>query len=185
MRVDGFRFDLATRLARHRGEFDPQAAFFDIIAQDPVLCRVKLIAEPWDLGEPDSYAVGRFPAPWSEWNDRYRDTVRDFWRGSTHALPDFATRIAGSSDLYGPARRRPTASINFITAHDGFTLRDLVSYTASTTRPTARTTGTEPPTTGHGTAAPKALPATRESWRCAPASPARCWPRCCCPAGSR
>jgi glycogen debranching enzyme GlgX len=99
-----------------------------IIAQDPVLCQVKLIAEPWDVGQPDSYSVGRFPAGWSEWNGRYRDTVRDFWRGSNGVLPDFATRIAGSSDLYGPARRRPSASINFITAHDGFTLRDLVSY---------------------------------------------------------
>jgi len=128
MHVDGFRFDLATTLARQRGEFDPQAAFFGIVAQDPVLCRVKLIAEPWDVGQPDSYSAGRFPAGWSEWNGRYRDTVRDFWRGSKHALPDLATRIAGSSDLYGPARRRPAASINFITAHDGFTLRDLVSY---------------------------------------------------------
>jgi isoamylase len=114
MHVDGFRFDLATTLTRQRGAFDPKAAFFGIVAQDPVICQVKLIAEPWDVGQPDSYSVGRFPAGWSEWNGRYRDT-------------DFATRIAGSSDLYGPARR-PTASINFTTAHDGFTLRDLVSY---------------------------------------------------------
>jgi len=128
MHVDGFRFDLATTLARERNTFDRLAAFFDIVAQDPVLSRVKLIAEPWDVGQPDSYSVGRFPALWSEWNGRYRDTVRDFWRGSKHALPDFATRIAGSSDLYGAARRRPSASINFITAHDGFTLHDLVSY---------------------------------------------------------
>ena len=128
MHVDGFRFDLAPTLARQQGAFDPHAAFFAIVAQDPVIGQVKLIAEPWDVGQPDSYSVGRFPAGWSEWNDRYRDTVRDFWRGSKHALPDFATRIAGSSDLYGPARRLPTASINFITAHDGFTLRDLVSY---------------------------------------------------------
>jgi isoamylase len=127
MHVDGFRFDLATTLARPRGSFDPRAAFFDILAQDPVICQAKLIAEPWDIGQPDSYSVGRFPAGWSEWNGRYRDAVRDFWRGE-HALADFATRIAGSSDLYGPARRRPTASINFITCHDGFTLRDLVSY---------------------------------------------------------
>jgi isoamylase len=84
--------------------------------------------EPWDVGQPDSYSLGRFPAPWSEWNDHYRDTVRDFWRGRDAVLADFATRIAGSSDLYGPAPRRPTASINFTTAHDGFTLRDLVSY---------------------------------------------------------
>jgi isoamylase len=127
MHVDGFRFDLATTLGRERGDFDRLAAFFDIVAQDPVICQVKLIAEPWDVGQPDSYSVGQFPAGWSEWNGRYRDTVRDFWRGE-HVLPDFATRIAGSSDLYGPARRRPSASINFITAHDGFTLRDLVSY---------------------------------------------------------
>jgi len=127
MHVDGFRFDLATTLARDRGAFDRLAAFFGVVAQDPVLCQVKLIAEPWDIGQPDSYSVGRFPAPWSEWNGRYRDTIRDFWRGGKHVLPDFATRIAGSSDLYGPARR-PSASINFITCHDGFTLRDLVSY---------------------------------------------------------
>ena len=128
MHVDGFRFDLATTLARQHGEFDQQAAFFSILAQDPVIGQVKLIAGPWDIGQPDSYSVGRFPAGWSEWNDRYRDTVRGFWRGRDAVLPDFATRIAGSSDLYGPARRRPTASINFITAHDGFTLRDLISY---------------------------------------------------------
>jgi len=128
MHVDGFRFDLATTLAREHGNFDRLAAFFDIIGQDPVISRAKLIAEPWDIGQPDSYGVGKFPALWSEWNGRYRDTVRDFWRGTDGMLPDFATRIAGSSDLYGAARRRPDASINFITAHDGFTLRDLVSY---------------------------------------------------------
>ena len=128
MHVDGFRFDLATTLARARGDFDRLAAFFDIVAQDPVISQVKLIAEPWDIGQPDSYSAGRFPPLWSEWNSRYRDTVRDFWRGGDGVLPDFATRIAGSSDLYGAAQRRPSASINFITAHDGFTLRDLVSY---------------------------------------------------------
>jgi isoamylase len=127
MHVDGFRFDLAATLAREQGDFDRLAAFFDIVAQDPVISEVKLIAEPWDVGQPDSYAVGRFPPLWREWNGRYRDTVRDFWRGTDGALPDFATRIAGSADLYGPTRRR-SASINFITAHDGFTLRDLVSY---------------------------------------------------------
>ena len=128
MHVDGFRFDLATTLARARGNFDRLAAFFDIVAQDPVISQVKLIAEPWDIGQPDSYSVGRFPPLWSEWNGRYRDTVRDFWRGRDGVLPDFATRVAGSSDLYAAARRRPSASINFIAAHDGFTLRDLVSY---------------------------------------------------------
>ena len=128
MHVDGFRFDLATSLGREHGQFDPLAAFFKIVGQDPVLARAKLIAEPWDISQPDSYSMGRFPARWSEWNGRYRDTVRDFWRGRGDALPDFATRIAGSADLYEAAGRRPTASINFVTAHDGFTLRDLVSY---------------------------------------------------------
>jgi len=128
MHVDGFRFDLATTIGRSRGQFDPAAAIFKIIGQDPVLARAKLIAEPWDIGQPDSYALGRFPAPWSEWNGRYRDSVRDFWRGREDALPDFVTRIAGSADLYQAAGRRPTASINFVTAHDGFTVRDLVSY---------------------------------------------------------
>ncbi len=127
MHVDGFRFDLATTLARERGNFHRMATFFDIVAQDPVISRIKLIAEPWDVGQMDSYSVGRFPALWREWNGRYRDTVRDFWRGAGGVLPDFATRISGSSDLYGAAHR-PTSSINFVTAHDGFTLRDLVSY---------------------------------------------------------
>ncbi len=128
MHVDGFRFDLATTLARERGDFERLAAFFGVVAQDPVISQVKLIAEPWDVGQPDSYSVGRFPALWREWNGPYRDTVRDFWRGSDGVLPDFATRVAGSSDLYGATRSRPSASINFITAHDGFTLRDLVSH---------------------------------------------------------
>ena len=128
MHVDGFRFDLATTLGRSGGDFDPLGAFFKIVGQDPFLARAKLIAEPWDIGQPDSYAVGRFPARWSEWNGRYRDTVRDFWRGREDALPDFVTRIAGSADLYQAADRKPTAAINFVTAHDGFTLRDLVSY---------------------------------------------------------
>ena len=128
MHVDGFRFDLAVTLAREHGGFDRVSAFFDLVSQDPVVSRVKLIAEPWDVGQPDSYDVGCFPALWSEWNGRYRDTVRDFWRGLAGTLPDLATRITGSADLYGPSRRRPNASINFVTCHDGFTLRDLVSY---------------------------------------------------------
>jgi len=128
MHVDGFRFDLAVTLAREHGAFDRVAAFFDLVSQDPVVSRVKLIAEPWDVGQPDSYDLGDFPASWSEWNGRYRDTVRDFWRGRDGALPDLATRLTGSADLYGPSRRRPNASINFVTSHDGFTLRDLVSY---------------------------------------------------------
>ena len=124
--VDGFRFDLAPALARAPEDFSRGSAFFQLIHQDPVLSRVKLIAEPWDLGQ-GGYQLGNFPAPWREWNGAYRDTVRDFWRG--HAgLAAFATRFTGSSDLFGAGRRQPTASINFVTAHDGFTLRDLVSY---------------------------------------------------------
>jgi isoamylase len=130
MHVDGFRFDLAVTLAREHGGFDRVSAFFDLVSQDPVVSRVKLIAEPWDVGQPDSYDLGKFPALWSEWNGRYRDTVRDFWRGTAGTLPDLATRLTGSADLYGPSRRRPNASINFVTSHDGFTMRDLVSYQA-------------------------------------------------------
>jgi len=128
MHVDGFRFDLAVTLGRDHGRFDRIAAFFDLVSQDPIVSRVKLIAEPWDFGQSDSYDVGRFPALWSEWNGRFRDTTRDFWRGRPGTLPDMATRLTGSADLYGPSERRPNASINFITCHDGFTLRDLVSY---------------------------------------------------------
>ena len=128
MHVDGFRFDLAASLARDHGAFDGVSAFFALVAQDPSISRVKLIAEPWDVGQPDSYNLGRFPSLWSEWNGKYRDSVRDFWRGVDGTLPEVATRLTGSSDLYGPSRRRPNASINFVTCHDGFTLRDLVSY---------------------------------------------------------
>ncbi len=124
--VDGFRFDLAPALAREQSEVDPGAAFFDLIHQDPVLSQVKLIAEPWDVG-PGGYQVGNFPARWREWNGPYRDIMRDFWRGRA-SLADFAQRFSGSSDLYATGRRGPTASINFVTAHDGFTLADLVSY---------------------------------------------------------
>ena len=127
MHVDGFRFDLASALARELHAVDRLSSFFDLIHQDPVVSRVKLIAEPWDVGE-GGYQVGNFPSLWSEWNDRYRDGVRDYWRGWDESLADFAFRFTGSSDLYGSSKRRPTASINFITAHDGFTLADLVSY---------------------------------------------------------
>jgi glycogen operon protein len=127
MRVDGFRFDLASTLARELHEVDKLGAFFDIIHQDPVLSQVKLIAEPWDLGE-GGYQVGNFPALWSEWNGKYRDSVRRFWKGDGGMVSEFATRISGSSDLYEWSGRRPHASINFITCHDGFTLHDLVSY---------------------------------------------------------
>ena len=127
MHVDGFRFDLASALAREIFEVDRLSAFFDIIHQDPVLSQVKLIAEPWDVGE-GGYQVGNFPPKWSEWNADYRDTMRDFWRGEHARLSTFAKRFTGSSDLYRSDTRRPTASINFITCHDGFTLSDLVSY---------------------------------------------------------
>ena len=127
MHVDGFRFDLAATLARELHDVDRLSAFFDVIQQDPFISQVKLIAEPWDVGE-GGYQVGNFPPLWSEWNGKYRDVVRDFWRGTDQTLDDFATRLTGSSDLYATTGRAPSASINFITAHDGFPLRDLVSY---------------------------------------------------------
>ena len=127
MHVDGFRFDLASTLARELHAVDRLGAFFDILLQDPVLSQVKLIAEPWDLGE-GGYQVGNFPAGWAEWNDRYRDTMRAYWKGDGGLIGEFARRLTGSSDLYEHSGRKPYASINFITAHDGFTLQDLVSY---------------------------------------------------------
>ena len=127
MHVDGFRFDLASALARELHDVDRLSAFFDLIQQDPIVSQVKLIAEPWDVGE-GGYQVGNFPPLWSEWNGKYRDTVRDFWRGTDQTLAEFAYRFTGSSDLYEGTARRPYASINFVTAHDGFTLKDLVSY---------------------------------------------------------
>jgi isoamylase len=127
MHVDGFRFDLASALARELYEVDRLGAFFDIVHQDPILSQVKLIAEPWDLGE-GGYQVGNFPVLWTEWNGKYRDTVRRFWRGDGGVVSELATRLAGSSDLYASSGRRPYASVNFVTAHDGFTLEDLVSY---------------------------------------------------------
>ena len=127
MHVDGFRFDLASTLARELYEVDRLGAFFDIIHQDPVLSQVKLIAEPWDLGE-GGYQVGNFPVHWTEWNGKYRDAVRAFWKGDCHISSELATRLAGSSDLYARSCRKPHASINFVTCHDGFTLQDLVSY---------------------------------------------------------
>jgi isoamylase len=127
MHVDGFRFDLASALARELHEVDRLGTFFDTIRQDPVVSQVKLIAEPWDLGE-GGYQVGNFPAGWAEWNDKYRDTMRAYWKGDGGLIGEFAQRLTGSSDLYEPGRRRPHASINFVTAHDGFTLHDLVTY---------------------------------------------------------
>ena len=125
--VDGFRFDLASTLARQFYEVDRLSAFFDLVHQDPVVSQVKLIAEPWDVGE-GGYQVGNFPPVWSEWNGRFRDTIRDHWRGEPHTVPELASRLTGSADLYSDETRSPVASINFVTAHDGFTLRDLVSY---------------------------------------------------------
>ncbi|MFZ3269141.1 MAG: glycogen debranching protein GlgX, partial [Mycobacterium sp.] len=127
MHVDGFRFDLASTLAREFYDVDRLSAFFDLVQQDPVVSQVKLIAEPWDIGE-GGYQVGNFPGLWTEWNGKYRDTVRDYWRGEPATLGEFASRLTGSSDLYEATGRRPGASINFVTAHDGFTLNDLVSY---------------------------------------------------------
>ena len=127
MHVDGFRFDLASTLAREFYDVDRLSAFFDLVQQDPVISQVKLIAEPWDIGE-GGYQVGNFPGLWTEWNGKYRDTVRDYWRGEPAALGEFASRLTGSSDLYEATGRRPAASINFVTCHDGFSLADLVSY---------------------------------------------------------
>ncbi|MFF0579021.1 glycogen debranching protein GlgX [Streptosporangium saharense] len=127
MHVDGFRFDLASALARELHDVDRLSAFFDLIQQDPVISQAKLIAEPWDVG-PGGYQVGNFPPLWTEWNGKYRDSVRDFWRGNGSALPELASRLTGSADLYATSGRRPVASINFVTCHDGFPLTDLVSY---------------------------------------------------------
>jgi isoamylase len=127
MHVDGFRFDLAATLAREFYDVDRLSSFFELVQQDPTVSQVKLIAEPWDIG-PGGYQVGNFPPQWTEWNGKYRDTVRDFWRGEASTLGEFAARLTGSADLYEHSARRPVASINFVTAHDGFTLRDLVSY---------------------------------------------------------
>ena len=127
MHVDGFRFDLASTLAREFYDVDKLSAFFELVQQDPTVSQVKLIAEPWDVG-PGGYQVGNFPPQWTEWNGKYRDTVRDYWRGEPATLDEFAYRLTGSADLYEHTGRRPVASINFVVAHDGFTLRDLVSY---------------------------------------------------------
>src|SRR5699024_1631940 len=127
MHVDGFRFDLASALARELHAVYRLATFFDLVHQDPVVSQVKLIDEPWDVGE-GGYQVGNFPSLWTEWNGQYRDTVRDFWRSEPATLGEFASRLTGSSELYAHTGRRPTASINFVTCHGGFVVRDLVSY---------------------------------------------------------
>jgi glycogen operon protein len=177
MHVDGFRFDLASALARELYEVNRLGRFFDIIKQDPVISQVKLIAEPWDLAE-GGYQVGNFPLGWAEWNGKHRDTVRRFWRGDAGQLPDLAYRLAGSSDLYENEERSPHASINFVTCHDGFTLRDLVSYerkhneangdeNGNTTRPTATRTAMAPTPTTLAVGAPRARPRPYTSSNCA------------------
>jgi isoamylase len=176
MHVDGFRFDLAATLGRSESDFDRYSSFLEAIAQDPVLAEVKLIAEPWDVGW-GGFELGQFPAGWSEWNGRYRDTVRDYWRAQEGTLPDFATRLSGSRDLFGHGGRRPTASVNIATVHDGFTLADLVSYDASTTRPMGRPTTTATTTTAVGTAASRGRPTIRRCSSCARASDATSWRR--------
>ena len=152
--VDGFRFDLASALAREFYEVDRLSAFFDTIHQDPVLSQVKLIAEPWDVG-PGGYQVGNFPVLWAEWNGIYRDTMRDFWRAQAN-VAQFASRFTGSSDLYQSDGRQPFASINFVTAHDGFTLRDLVSYNEKHNEANGEGTRTAPTTTAPGTTVSRA-----------------------------
>ena len=125
--MDGFRFDLASTLGREEHFVERSATFFDILLQDPIVSQVKLIAEPWDVGE-GGYMVGNFPAPWSEWNGKYRDCIRRYWKGDNDTIAEFAYRLTGSPDLYEHQGKKPYASINFVTAHDGFTLNDLVSY---------------------------------------------------------
>ncbi len=184
MHVDGFRFDLAATLARELHDVDRLAAFFDIIHQDPVISQVKLIAEPWDVGS-GGYQVGNFPVLWAEWNGKYRDTVRRYWKGDEGQLSDLGYRLTGSSDLYQHDGRRPYASINFVTAHDGFTLEDLVSYNDKHNRPTAKTIRTAPTITTPGTWASRDQPTIQKSCRRANARSAICWQRCCCRKASR
>ena len=184
MHVDGFRFDLAPTLGRQEGGFAQVSAFFDLVAQDPVVSQVKLVAEPWDVGQADSYDLGRFPPLWREWNGRYRDSMRDFWRSHPVGLQEFATRFCGSADLYAGARRRPTASVNLITVHDGFTLRDLVSYNDKHNE----ANGEVQPRRDHGQPVLELRRGgpdrgRRTSRPCGPGSPGPCSPPCCCPSG--
>ena len=178
MHVDGFRFDLASALARELHDVDRLSAFFDLVQQDPVVSQVKLIAEPWDVGE-GGYQVGNFPPLWSEWNGKYRDTVRDFWRGQPATLPEFASRLTGSSDLYETSGRRPVASINFVTCHDGFTLADLVSYDHKHNEANGEggADGSDDNRSWNcGAEGPDR--ATRPCSSCGPGSGATSWPRC-------
>jgi isoamylase len=192
MHVDGFRFDLASTLAREFYDVDRLSAFFDLVQQDPVVSQVKLIAEPWDIGE-GGYQVGNFPGLWTEWNGKYRDTVRDYWRGEPATLGEFASRLTGSSDLYEATGRRPSASINFVTCHDGFTLADLVSYNEKHNEANGEDNrdgenhnrswncGVEGPTDDPEILAlrhqqMRNIMATRRSWPCATSRCATSWP---------
>ena len=185
MHVDGFRFDLASALAREFHEVDRLAAFFDLVNQDPVVSQVKLIAEPWDVGD-GGYQVGGFPPLWTEWNGKYRDTVRDFWRGEPASLGEFASRFTGSSDLYEIDGRRPDRVDQLRHRARRVHARPTWSPTTrSTTTPTARTTATARATTGPGTAASRARPTTRRSSRCASGRSATSSPPCCSPRACR
>ena len=183
MHVDGFRFDLTPALTRTGHDVDLDGHFISAVNQDPVLRHVKLIAEPWDASM-DGYLVGRFPPPWCEWNDKYRDTVRDFWRLESGGIRDIASRLSGSSDLYADDGRSPYASVNFVTAHDGFTLRDLVSYDQQAQRGQPRG---QP---GRQRQQPLVELRCRgrdrrpgRSSRCGTSRPPTCWRRCACPPG--
>ena len=171
MHVDGFRFDLASTLAREFYDVDRLSAFFELVQQDPTVSQVKLIAEPWDVG-PGGYQVGNFPPQWTEWNGKYRDTVRDYWRGEPATLDEFASRLTGSADLYEHTARRPSRRSTSSPPTTGSRCGTWCPTTRSTTRPTARTTTTARATTGRGTAAWRARPTIRRSTRCGPASSA-------------
>ena len=181
MHVDGFRFDLAATLAREFYDVDRLSTFFELVQQDPTVSQVKLIAEPWDVG-PGGYQVGNFPPQWTEWNGKYRDTVRDFWRGEPATLDEFASRLTGSADLYEHTAP-PAGGVDQL-RHRPRRLHACGTWcptTRNTTRPTARTTATARATTGRGTAGPKARPTIPRSTRCGPGSNATSWPPCCCP----
>jgi isoamylase len=178
MNVDGLRFDLATILAREPYGFDEGGGFLDSCRQDPVLSSVKLIAEPWDVG-PGGYQVARFPPGWAEWNDKYRDAARAFWKGDEGAMAEFARRVSGSGDIFDQRGRKPWASVNFITSHDGFTLNDLVSYNEKHNEANG-VTAMAPTTTVPGITAPKGPPPMRRSSRYESARSATSSRRCCC-----
>ena len=185
MHVDGFRFDRASALARELDEVDRLSAFFDLVQQDPVVSQVKLIAEPWDVGD-GGYQVGNFPPLWTEWNGKYRDTIRDFWRGQPATLPEFASRLTGFSDLYQQDSRRPVASVNFVTCHDGFTLADLVSYDRKHNEANGedgRDGSDDNRSWNCGAEGPTEDKAVLS--RCGPGRSATSWPRYCCRRVSR